>query len=374
MRRLPLLFLSLNLCAAMPAFAQETASDKKDETTVVTVTAKKPGVIHKIDSTIYKTGDSPAAQSGTAADVLNTVPSVNVTPDGDVTLRGSGKVQVYINGKPSTMMQGENRAATLQSMSGSDIASVEVITNPSAKYDANGNSIINLILKTDRKPGANATLIANIGTDDQRNFSLSGNYNSGKLNLSGRIGVRDDAGQIVRSDNRLWQNPANDSAGRNVSGAAYLARRKSANAQATIEYTLSETDSLNLELTAKHRDSNNHTQEFHQDFDGDDQLFQDYVIRKTGPNQQDDIHAQASFTRNADNGDQIKLMASHAVTITRNDRTLRNAFTAPVQDDTLEHYLGKTITQTDNPTIPMAKRRKSPLASTGAATITASTM
>ena len=348
MPRLPLVLLSLNLCAVMPALAQEAAKpEKKDDTTVVTVTAKKPGVIHKIDSTIYKTGDSPAAQSGTAADVLNTVPSVNVTPDGDVTLRGSGKVQVYINGKPSSMMQGENRAATLQSMSGSDIASVEVITNPSAKYDANGGSIINLVLKTDRKPGANATLIANLGSDDRRNLSLSGNYNSGKLNLSGRIGVRDDASEVVRHNDSRWQNLADATSGRSTSAAAYLARRHSANAQAAIEYTLSETDSLNLELTAKHRLSNNHTQEFRQDFDGDDQPVRDYVIRKTGPNQQDDAHAQASFTRNADKGDQIKLMASHSVTINRNDRTLRNVFTVPVQADTLEHYLGKTVSQTD---------------------------
>ncbi len=354
MRHLPLFFLSLNLCTVGPALAQETTKlpektpDKKDETTVVTVTAKKPAVVHKIDSTIYNTGDSPVAQSGTAADVLNTVPSVNVTPDGDVSLRGSGKVQVYINGKPSTMMQGENRAATLQSMSGSDIASVEVITNPSAKYDANGGSIINLVLKTDRKPGANATLIANLGNDDRRNLSLSGNYNSGKVNISGRIGVRDDASDVARNDNRLWQNPANSSAGRNTSRAAYLARRKSASAQAAIEYTLSATDSLNLELTAKHRDSNNHTQEFHQDFDGADQLFDDYVVRKTGPNQQDDINAQAGFTRQADNGDQIKLNARHSVTINRNDRTLRNVFTLPVQDDTIDRYLGKTVTQSDD--------------------------
>jgi len=349
-RRLPLFFLGLNLCAGAPAFAQETAqpADKKDEPTVVTVTAQKPAVVHQIDSTIYRTGDSPAAQSGTAADVLNTVPSVNVTPDGDVSLRGSGTVQVYINGKPSTLMQGENRAATLQSMSGSDIASVEVITNPSAKYDANGNSIINLILKTDRKPGGNATLIANLGNDDRRNLSLSSNYNNGKVNLSGRIGVRDDAAEVTRSDDRLWQNPANSAAGRNISAAAYLARRYSMNAQAAIDYTLSETDSLTLELTARHRDSNNHTQEFHQNFDGANQLFEDYVARKTGPNRQDDIQAAVSFIRNADNGDQIKLNTRHSVTVNRNDRTLRNVFTVPDQDDTLEHYLGKTVTQTDN--------------------------
>ena len=352
MRRLPLFFLSLNLCA-LPALAQETVkppekdADKKDETTVVTVTAKKAAVVHKIDSTVYNTGDSPAAQSGTAADVLNTVPSVNVTPDGDVTLRGSGKVQVYINGKPSAMMQGDNRAATLQSMAGSDIASVEVITNPSAKYDANGGSIINLVMKTDRKPGANATIIANVGNDDRRNFSLSGNYNSGKVNLSARIGVRSDAAKVVRSNNSLWQNAADGTTGRNTSAAAYLARRRSLNGQVTVEYTPNATDSLTLELTGKHRLSNNHTQEFRQDFAGEDQPIRDYAIRKTGPNQQDDAHIQTSFIRNADAGDQIKLMASHSVTINRNDRTLRNVFTAPVQDDTLEHYIGKTVSQTD---------------------------
>jgi outer membrane receptor protein involved in Fe transport len=356
LRYLTLFFLSLslNLCAAVTALAQETtkppeqAPDKKEETTVVTVTAKKPAVVHKIDNTIYNTGDSPAAQSGTAADVLNTVPSVNVTPDGDVSLRGNGNVQVYINGKPSTMMQGDNRAATLQSMSGSDIASVEVITNPSAKYDANGGSIINIVLKSDRKPGANAALIANLGNDNRRNLSLSGNYNSGKVNFNGRIGFRDDMRQTIRSDDRTWRNLADGTSGRNVTATTYPARRQTLTAQTVIEYDLNETETLAFELSAKQRNSNNHTQEFRQDFDGDDQVIHDYVRRKAGPNSQDDAQVTASFDRHSGNGDQIKLRTSHALTISGNDRTLRNVYTVPVQADTIEHFLGKTVTRSDD--------------------------
>lgn len=336
-------------CAAMPALAQETTpqTKKPDDTTTVTIKGKKPDVVRKIDSTVYNTGDSPAAQSGTAADVLNTVPSVNVTPDGDVSLRGSSNVQVYINGKPSSVMQGDNRAATLQSMAGSDIASVEVITNPSAKYDANGGSIINIVLKSDRKPGGNATLSVNLGNDDRRNIRLSGNYNFGKLNISGRIGVRDDANEVMRHYDSQYRNLAKGTASRNVSSAAYLARRKSISAHAGIEYALSETDSLDLEVSAKHRLSDNHTQEFRQDYNADGSLKRDYVVQKTGPNQQDDVEAEAAYRHHADNGAETKLDLSHSVTINSNDRNLRSVFTTPVQDDTLEHFFSKTVTTTE---------------------------
>jgi outer membrane receptor protein involved in Fe transport len=341
-----LIFLSLNLCAVVPALAQETA--KPADTTVVTVTGKKPDVVRTIDSTIYNQGDSAATQSGTAADVLNTVPSVNVSPDGDVTLRGNGNVQIYINGKPSAMMKGENRAATLQSMSGGDIASVEVITNPSAKYDANGGAIINLVLKSDRKPGANGMLIANIGNDDRRNATLSGNYNHGKLNLSGRIGMRDDVRQTLNRDDRTWRNLADGVSGRNTVSSAFAGRRQSTRVQGEIEYNLNDTDTLNFETSASHRYSNNHTQEFRQDFNSAGDLIRDYVRPKVGPNQQDDIEAEASFTRNATNGDKLTLTANHSLTSNRNDRTIRNIYALPVQPDRIEHFFGKTVTTSDN--------------------------
>ncbi|MFT4076718.1 MAG: TonB-dependent receptor [Asticcacaulis sp.] len=342
--------ISLLLCTAVPAFAQEKApapAPKPDDTTVITVKAKKPDVIHKIDSTVYTTGDSPAAQSGTAADVLNTVPSVNVTPDGDVSLRGNGNVQVYINGKPSAMMQGDNRAATLQSMAGSDIASVEVITNPSAKYDANGGSIINIVLKSDRKPGGNATLAVNIGNEDRRNLRLSGNYNAGKLNINGRLILRDDVRQTIRHDDRTYRNLAKDTAGRNVSASAFLAGRQTAKLGAGLEYSLSDSDTLSLDLSASHRDSDNPTQEFRQDYDADDVLLRDYVRQKTGPNTQDDAEAEFAYTHHAENGSEAKLNASRSVTINGNDRTIRSVFIQPIQDDTLEHFFSKTVTIND---------------------------
>ncbi|MGN6366045.1 TonB-dependent receptor domain-containing protein [Asticcacaulis taihuensis] len=356
MQRLPLIFLSLNLCAGAPALAQETPTnpdatpEKKPATnnaTVITVAGKKPDVVRKIDSRVYNTGDSPAAQSGTAADVLNTVPSVNVTPDGDVSLRGNGNVQVYINGKPSAMMQGDNRAATLQSMAGSDIASVEVITNPSARYDSNGGPIINIVLKSDRKPGANATLAVNLGNDDRRNARLSGNYNSGKLNLNGRIILRDDVRQTIRHDDRTWRNLARGTAGRNVTSSAYPASRQTAKLGGGLEYSLSDEDTLSLDLSASRRDSDNPTEEFRQDYNISNVLLRDYVRQKEGPNSQDDADAEFAYSHRAENGSEAKLNASRSVTINGNDRTIRSVYTLPVRDDLIEHFLSKTVTATD---------------------------
>jgi len=332
------------LLCATPLHAQTTS----DTTTVVTVTGKKPDVVRKLDSTVYNTANSPAGQAGTASDVLNTVPSVTVSPDGDVSLRGNSNVQVYVNGKPSAMMQGDNRAATLQSMAGSDIASVEVITNPSAKYDSNGQPIINIVLAKDRKPGGNATLIANLGNDGRRNANLSGNYNSGKLNISGRLSIRDDMRLTRRREDRTWHNPADGTSQRNVSASAYPARRASVSGHAEVEYTLSDTDTLDLDLNAAHRSSDNHTLEFHQDFNAAGRLMRDYVRPKAGPNVQDDAQADVTFTRQNDDGSQLKLSGRHSLTINFNDRTVRNVFTLPVQADRIEHFLGKTATGDDH--------------------------
>lgn len=169
--------LLVTFTIASPAQAQtqpKTAPDSTQDSTVVIVQGKAPKVVKKIDRTVYNQDGNPAATSGSAADVLKTVPSVSVTPDGNVSLRGSSNVQVYVNGKPSAMMQGDSRAVTLQSMNGADIASVEVITNPSAAYNANGGGIINIVLKKNRKAGSHAALRANISRDAINNLAASG--------------------------------------------------------------------------------------------------------------------------------------------------------------------------------------------------------
>ncbi len=155
----------------------------------VNVTAERTTMITKIDRKVFNVEKDIMAQTGTVTDVLQTIPSVSVDMDGNVSLRGSENVTILINGRPSLM----SGAANLEQMPASMIERIEVITNPSAKYRPDGTAgIINIILKKDRKAGINSTLGANFGDYGRFNTNLQLNYNSGKVNLYGSYGYRQD--------------------------------------------------------------------------------------------------------------------------------------------------------------------------------------
>lgn len=129
----------------------KTAKPKSETTTTVTVTGKKTQ--NRIDRQVYDVTKNADAQTGTAADALNKVPGVTVDPSGNVSLHGKNAV-VYLNGRPSLMLSGDNRGAALRSMPSAYISSIEVISNPGAQY-ASGSSgpIINIVTKRDMPPG-----------------------------------------------------------------------------------------------------------------------------------------------------------------------------------------------------------------------------
>ncbi len=134
---------------------------------------EKSYIEYKIDKKIVNVSKHANAAGGTAADVLENVPSVNVDIEGNVTLRGSGSFTVLIDGKPSVM--GANDI--LKQMPASAIENIEIITNPSAKYDPDGTSgIINLIMKKESKTGMNGMFSVSAGTSRELNFKRSTNF------------------------------------------------------------------------------------------------------------------------------------------------------------------------------------------------------
>ncbi len=142
----------------------------------VTVTGTKPLVQLGIDRKIYNVEKDLSAAGGTAVDVMKNVPSVSVDIDGNVTLRNSSP-QIYVDGRPTTL--------TLDQIPADQIASVEVITNPSAKFDASGGTsgILNIVLKKNRKAGYNGNIRA--GTDMRGKINSGGDINirQGKINF-----------------------------------------------------------------------------------------------------------------------------------------------------------------------------------------------
>jgi hypothetical protein len=116
----------------------------------VVVRAEVSKTIFKLDKRVFNVGKDISSSGASALEVLNNVPSVNVSIEGDISLRGNAGVQILINGKPSVLAdQSSNALGTITS---DMIESIEVITNPSAKYEASGTSgILNIILKKEEK-------------------------------------------------------------------------------------------------------------------------------------------------------------------------------------------------------------------------------
>ncbi|MBB6112606.1 Outer membrane receptor proteins, mostly Fe transport [Mucilaginibacter lappiensis] len=151
------------------------------------VSSEPPRVTMKLDKKVYTVGKDIFAQSGSASEILENIPSVSVDAKGVVSLRGNSNVNVLIDGKRSGLTL--NNA--LDQIPADNIASVEVITSPSARYDSEGAvGIINIILKKNKKSGFNGQvrLVGGIPNDNRVNASL--NYKTDKLNLFSTLGYR----------------------------------------------------------------------------------------------------------------------------------------------------------------------------------------
>ncbi|WP_212006166.1 outer membrane beta-barrel family protein [Chitinophaga sp. HK235] len=143
----------------------------------VTVTGSKPLMQMDIDKKVFNVEKNIVSAGGTALDVVKNVPSVNVDIDGNVSVR-NGNPQLFIDGRPTTL--------TLEQIPADAIESVEVITNPSAKYDASGGNagILNIVLKKNRKTGYNGNLRAGVDKRGALNGGADFNLRQGKINFS----------------------------------------------------------------------------------------------------------------------------------------------------------------------------------------------
>ncbi len=156
------------------------ASSKRLEEVVVR--GERSQMELSLDKRIFNVGKDLANAGGTAADILSNVPSVAVDAEGNVSLRGSNSVRILIDGKPSGLVSFKGGSG-LQQLQGSAIERVEVITNPSARYEAEGmGGIINIVLKKEHREGINGSF--DVITGYPTNFGLAANVNYRRKNLN----------------------------------------------------------------------------------------------------------------------------------------------------------------------------------------------
>ncbi len=160
----------------------------------VNVNATKPLIERKVDRTVMNVENSVLAAGNTAMEILERAPGVTIDKDDNISLRGKQGVTIMINDKLTYLSQAQ-LATLLRSTDGNTIASIEIITNPSAKYDAAGNSgIINIKLKKNKQKGTNGSLTAGYarGRGNRDNMSLNINHKNGPLSVFGTISRGDN--------------------------------------------------------------------------------------------------------------------------------------------------------------------------------------
>jgi len=223
----------------------------------VAVTAARSS--NRIDRQAYDVKSDSASTNDTIADTLNKVPSVAVDPDGNVTLRGRSNVQILIDGKPSAMMQGENRAAALGALPAADLESVEVINNPGAQFgnEGGGGPIINLVMRRERTPGSFGVVNANAGTEGRFNASTFGSYTGGRLSLQGALFGRRDSRGSTGETTRDRIDPATGATASSVQTSHSDNDTESAGFNGSMNYNLGDKDvvSVKASFTANNQDA-----------------------------------------------------------------------------------------------------------------------
>ncbi len=162
----------------------------------VEIQGEKSLMVMSLDKQIFNVGQDLSNAGATAVEILSNIPSVTVDPTGTIKLRGSADVRVLIDGRPS----GLTRGAGLQQLQGGLIEAIEVITNPSARYEAEGSAgVINIVLKKERKQGINGSFEVTTGQPANYGIAANLNYRVRKLNFFINYGINYRIEPNVRS-------------------------------------------------------------------------------------------------------------------------------------------------------------------------------
>ena len=175
--------ISINL--KVPAFDIGTIKilNSSVKLSEVTVSGERDMLSYNLDKKIIDVEKNLTSAGGTVSDVLQNVPSVNVDADGSVSVRGNPNVTILIDGKPSGL-SGISSTDVLTQIPASSVQRIELVTNPSAKYDPEGTAgIINIVLKRKSNAGVNGFITLNAGNNDKYNSSLNLNFKTGLFNL-----------------------------------------------------------------------------------------------------------------------------------------------------------------------------------------------
>lgn len=234
----------------------------------VEIIAERTTVDIKLDKKVYNVGSDLTVRGGTVSDVLDNVPSVSVDVEGNVALRGNNDVRILINGKPSGLV-GLNSTEALRQLPAEAIERVEVITSPSARYDAEGTAgIINIILKRSKLQGINGAITVNAGYPYQAGVSANLNYRTGDFNFftTTSYNYREGPGNSFSNTNFLSTNNS-------LSETANFDRiNNGINSNFGVEWYVNETSSITASVQVRDSDNERKTLNILREFDSNNTL------------------------------------------------------------------------------------------------------
>jgi len=248
----------------------------------VVVIAEKSTVDIRLDKKIYNVGKDMTVKGGTASDVLDNVPSVDVDPEGIVSLRGSENVRILIDGKPSALV-GLSGADALKQLPSDAIERVEVITSPSARYDSEGTAgILNIILRKGKSSGLNGSVNVTVGDPKNYQGGVNLNLRTEKINVFTNLGYNDNSGPgVYNSDITYLTNGNIDSI--RVENRDNDRSRKGFNANFGLEYYLNKKSSITGTIFVRDSDGNDISKNNISSFDAlDNNLYNSTRIQTEG--------------------------------------------------------------------------------------------
>ncbi|UPT70808.1 MAG: TonB-dependent receptor family protein [Flavobacterium sp. JAD_PAG50586_2] len=258
----------------------------------VVVRAEKSTVEIKLDKKVYNVGQDMMVKGGTASDVLDNVPSVTVDAEGNVALRGNDNVKILIDGRPSNAI---NIADALKSIPADALDKVEVITNPSARYNAEGGGgIINILLKKGKNLGLNGTVTASGGYPETYGVTGNINYKAPEFNLFATQGYnyRNNPGRAFT--NSRYLNDDNSTKGYMNENRENDRLNKSYNANFGVDWFLDKSTTWTNALNYRRSNGDNQDNVFQNYYD----VNRVYTSTNTRINNEDSKSQNVEFTTN----------------------------------------------------------------------------
>ncbi len=238
-----------SIFAGSAAIAEDTPpAPSVDKVESIVVTSKKLSVETLIDRKVYKP-DDVQSDFGSLSDILSVIPSVDVDPDGIVSLRGDTNVLILIDGKPSTQLSGSAAGDNLQSIPAADIERIEVLTTPPAQFKADGAAgVINIIMRKKHPEGVSGSAQASLGSGGRYVTGANGSYNSGPLAASLSAGYRQDYRQRLIESTVIAADPTTAALTDSRSSINERLRREVPTVGSSAAYALNERQSVNASV------------------------------------------------------------------------------------------------------------------------------